>query len=708
MTFHANVLPPMSVLFKRSYLTYAWIAALIVVLTIGWIAWYEKIEMIRNDQHRADLYARVLDDQVLRTLDIASLAISDLAEIARTESPLEVKKLQASMLQALASLTFIRSMALIDSQGRVLVSSLEREQGLSVDLTRLGSLPGNDSVVLAPLIAVRDFEELASTATSSTHRFRVFGLPLVRRIITQDAETQYLVALVNPDFFASFQAVAIGEPDFSAVLMSYAGDVLVSDGQPMLAGDRLVNYQKISEMLKPRDHGTYVGPGAGAGEQIVSVRTSHAWPIVTLVERPLSAAFEDWLKVLVWLMTIGMMMLAVIAAMSRIAWRSARSKQAAQRLLFEQLAFTDRLLEISPLPIYMLDTHGVIMLVNRALEEFMGLSREQLLGRCAAEFQSASEQIDQTHQHERLFAQGGEASYEWRLTKPNGVQRDVLLSKVVVANDDGSARGVLAFIMDVTEFRDAERAILLARDAAQAASRAKSEFIANISHELRTPLQSILGFSELGVLRVQDNIKISGMFADIHASGQRMLALVNDLLDIAKIESKEFSSIFRDVDIRGLIRDVLAELDPLFSARNITRVCLLPEQPLIAHVDPLRIHQVLRNVVANALKFSAPGQVIALEAGQYGADRLRISVRDQGRGIPPGELEMIFEPFIQSSLTKDGSGGTGLGLAICRSILQAHAGSIHAQNIPGGGAVFHIDLPQQRVIAAQLNLPASN
>ncbi len=693
MTFHANVLPQMSVLFKRSYLTYAWIAALIVVLTTGWVAWYEKTEIIRSDQHRAALYARVLDDHVLRTLDIASLAISDLADIARAESPLEVKKLQAPMSQALASLTFIRSMALIDSQGRILVSSPEREQGVTIDLGRLGPLPGNDSVVLAPLVAVRDLEELVSTAAPATHRFRVFGLPLVRRIITQEGATQYLVALINPDFFASFQAVAIGEPDFSAVLMSYAGDVLVSDSQSLLAGSCLVNYQKMSEMLKPRDHGTYVGPGAGPGEQIVSVRTSHAWPIVTLVERPLAAAFDDWLKVLVWLMTVGVMMLVVIAAMSRIAWRSARSKEAAQKLLFEQLVFTDRLLEVSPLPIYMLDTRGVIMLVNRALEEFMGLSREQLLGRSAGEFQSESDQLDETHQHERLFAQGGEASYEWRLTKPNGVQRDVLLSKVVVSNDDGSARGVLAFIMDVTEFRDAERAILLARDAAQAASHAKSEFIANISHELRTPLQSILGFSELGVLRIQDNIKISGMFADIHTSGQRMLALVNDLLDIAKIESNEFSSIFRDVDMRGLIQEVFAELDPLFGARNITRVCLLPEQPLIAHVDPLRIHQVLRNVVANALKFSAPGQVIELEAGLHGADRLRISVRDQGRGIPPEELQMIFEPFMQSSLTKDGSGGTGLGLAICRSILLAHAGSIYAENIPGAGAVFHIDLP---------------
>ncbi len=678
---------------KSGYVSYAWIASLIVVLIISWIAWYEKNDIVRSDERQAALYARVLDDHVLRTLDMAALVISDLADIARSGDQSEAGKLQVPMLHALASLTFIRSLSLIDQQGHILVSSLEREQGFTIDMDRLGQLPVNDSVVLGRLIEVRYLEELRRDLHPSSHAFRVLGLPLIRRVLLPDGRVQYLVALINPDFFASFQAVAIGDPDFTAVLMSYAGDVLVSDGHPMLAGGRLVNYQKMSDMLKPSDHGTYVGPGAGPGEQIVSVRTSHAWPIVTLVERPMSGALEDWLKVLVWLVTIGVMMLAVIAVMSRIAWRSARSKEMAQRELFEQLAFTDRLLEISPLPIYMLDPHGVIVLVNRALEAFMGLSRERLLGRSITRLLPDSDPINEAPHHARLSAHGAEISDERRITKPDGVQRDVLLSQVVAANDDGSARGVLAFIMDITEFKDAERAILLARDAAQAASLAKSEFIANISHELRTPLQSILGFSELGIMRVQNDMKLAGMFRDIHTSGQRMLALVNDLLDIAKIESSATTTVFRDVDIRNLIQEVLNELGPLFLARQIRLVCLLPDKPLMTHVDIMRIHQVLRNVVANALKFSAIGQRIHVEAAVSGIERLRISVRDEGFGIPAEELETIFEPFMQSSLTKDGSGGTGLGLAICRRILAAHAGHIHAENLPQGGAVFHIDLP---------------
>ena len=707
MTFSSTI--AYKVLLKRSYLTYACLASLVVVLIISWMAWYEKNDIIRTAEHRAALYARVLDDHVLRTLDISALALSDLADSARAGDPLEVGNLRAPMLHALASLTFIRSLSLIDHQGRILVSSLEREQGLTIDMSRLGQLPVNDSVVLGRLVEVRYLEELRSDLEPSARAFRVLGLPLIRRIFMRDASEQYLVAVINPDFFASFQAAAIGDPDFTAVLMNYAGDVLVSDGQPMLAGNLLVNFQKMSDMLKPSDHGTYVGPGAGPGEQIVSVRTSRAWPIVTLVERPMAAAQQDWLNVVVWLLAVGAMMLGVIAVMSRIAWRSARSKETAQRALIGQLAFTDSLLEISPLPIYMLDTAGVIILVNHAFEDFMGLSRERLLGHSRAELLFDSSLNSQVSAPQQLLAPGAEARYALRLTKPDGMQRDVLLSKVAVSNENGTARGVLAFIMDITEFKDAERAILLARDAAQAASLAKSEFVANISHELRTPLQSILGFSELGVLRVQGNIKIAGMFHDIHRSGQRMLALVNDLLDIAKIESSVTTSVFQAVDLRSLIQDVLTELSPLFQARQIRLVCLMPAEPLAACVDTLRIHQVLRNVVANALKFSALGQTIEVQAGFFSPAGLRISVRDEGCGVPDGELETIFEPFMQSSRTKDGSGGTGLGLAICRRILAAHAGRIQAENLAQGGAVFHIDLPcsSDALIAGQLGQASS-
>jgi hypothetical protein len=273
--------------------------------------------------------------------------------------------------------------------------------------------------------------------------------------------------------------------------------------------------------------------------------------------------------------------------------------------------------------------------------------------------------------------------------------RDLTVTKAVVPGTDERPASIVSAFMDVTEFREAERATREARDAAEEASRSKTEFIANISHELRTPLQSILGFSELGQLRSGSQAKLGTMFGDIHAAGQRMLALVNDLLDVSKIESTVGTFHLERIDIRGLVRDVAAELAPLVQARQLQLSLQLSEAPLVAKVDPMRFQQVVRNVLANAVRFSPTGAPLRVQCDIGDDTRIELAVVDKGPGIPPDELEHIFEAFVQSSKTKDGSGGTGLGLAISRKILQAHGGEICAENNPGGGSTFRIFLPSR-------------
>ena len=528
------------------------VISLIVGMSVGWIIWYEKNEIINNDKRRTELFTRLLDDHAVRTLDVAALALSDLSEVVRNAGDATGSRLRAPALQVLGSLTFLRNLTLIDSTGLILMSTRDQEQGQTVDLDIFGALPINEAPVLSQLLPVRYLEELNLNPQQLTASLNVFSLPLIRRVQTQDARIFYIVGLLNPDFFANFQVVALGDSDLSAVLTSYAGDVIASYPQLLPLGIKLAGHLEIIDQLKPRAQGTYIGSGAGEGEQIVSVRTSRAWPLVTLVERPMSAAWNDWFRLLFWFVLVGALALVLIAVMARIAWRSG-----------------------------------------------------------------------------------------------------------------------------------------------QEAARVKAEFIANISHELRTPLQSILGFSELGVMRTQGESKLSGMFNDIHTSGQRMLNLVNDLLDMSKIDSVLSQATFTRIDARQLVREVESELAPLLRSRLITFETHLPDNPVLFQADALRIHQVLRNVVANALKFSSPGQKIIVGLEAVSPSTVHFSVQDEGCGIPQDELVNIFEPFIQSSLTKDGSGGTGLGLAICRRIVQAHGGNIHAENMPAGGAIFHIELPQR-------------
>lgn len=368
-------------------------------------------------------------------------------------------------------------------------------------------------------------------------------------------------------------------------------------------------------------------------------------------------------------------------------------RHAAQQRLRQELAFTTLLLEVSPQPIVLFDAQGRYATVNRAWEQFTGLPRERVIGARLASFLDAADRALHERMHERLLAEGGTMRYEARWPHRDGSRRDVQITKVLLRDELGSVTGSLSTLLDISEFRDAERATREARDAAEEASRAKSEFIANISHELRTPLQSILGFSELGQARAQAHPRLAGMFDDIHASGQRMLALVNDLLDVSKIESVVGALELELSDLRGLVQAVLHELEPLADRRRVQLLPRLPQQPLVAKVDPLRFQQVLRNVLANAIKFSPEQGVIEIEAEQVMLGDIRLAVADHGPGIPPAELESIFEAFVQSSQTKDGSGGTGLGLAICRKIIAIHGGRIHAANRAGGGAVFEITLP---------------
>ncbi len=360
--------------------------------------------------------------------------------------------------------------------------------------------------------------------------------------------------------------------------------------------------------------------------------------------------------------------------------------QEAQERLQEHLAFTERVLECNPLPIGLTDMQGRFITVNRAWESFMGLSRAEVLGRHNTEFLPEREAQAYEAYTEMLLRDGGPVRYEERVRKPDGSVHDVQISKVLLRSQQGQPIGILITKLDITEF-------LAARDLAEEASRTKSEFVANISHELRTPLQSILGFSELGLIRGRHQNTMSAMFSDIHAAGQRMLGLVNDLLDISKIESTVGAFHFERNDVRDLIEDVTTEMELLLGRKRLGLRLQLGRAPLVAKVDSSRFQQVVRNVLSNAVKFAPEDSIIDIVAETPDEHTIRIEVRDHGPGIPPAELETVFDAFVQSSQTRDGSGGTGLGLAICRKIITAHGGRIHATNAPGGGSIFHIELP---------------
>ncbi len=236
-----------------------------------------------------------------------------------------------------------------------------------------------------------------------------------------------------------------------------------------------------------------------------------------------------------------------------------------------------------------------------------------------------------------------------------------------------------------------------ARDRADAANQAKTQFLSNMSHELRTPMHAILSFARLG-LEKSGQVppdKLRRYFTNISDSGERMLALVNDLLDIARLESGKMAYTVALQPIRPVIDQTIAELDELVGGKALQVLVEPADFDLSFPFDSLRIGQVLRNLLSNAIKFSGERSSIEIELSVLStpSPRLVVKVMDRGIGIPAGELESIFDKFVQSSLTAREVGGTGLGLPICREIVRGHGGEIHAEHRVGGGTTITFWLP---------------
>lgn len=257
------------------------------------------------------------------------------------------------------------------------------------------------------------------------------------------------------------------------------------------------------------------------------------------------------------------------------------------------------------------------------------------------------------------------------------------------------------------ELRVVERTqdLEIAKEQAEKANEAKSQFLANMSHELRTPMHAILSYASFGMDEINDAPKeeIYKYFQRVHDSGSRLLALLNNLLDLSKLEAGKMQYDMQKGDLEKPVSVVARELQMLLDEKGL-QLEIVKDKTVDTHVmfDSSRVVQVVYNLLSNAIKFSPAKSktTVSFEEVEFASkagEKLQgvaVKVSDEGIGIPENELEAVFDKFIQSSKTHTGAGGTGLGLAICREIVHEHGGRIWAQNNPEKGATFTFVIPR--------------
>ncbi len=345
------------------------------------------------------------------------------------------------------------------------------------------------------------------------------------------------------------------------------------------------------------------------------------------------------------------------------------------------------------------DRKGRVVLANEAFAAWAGQSPDRLIGRIASEFPWVlpGEEVDRRFPWTRAIEDRiPQAHILLQLTDFDGNQLTLISNSSPVLGHDGQYRGVLTSFEDVTELEHHKIELSMAKDAADQANQAKSEFLARMSHEIRTPMNAILGYTE--VLRrgfEEDERRRDTYLQTIQGSGEHLLALINDILDLSKIESGRLDLELTRCSPNEVLSQVVSVLQIKAKEKGISlsyrAAELLPESVL---TDAVRLRQVVFNLVGNAIKFTQTGGVQVITRLTDGPrPLLAVDVVDTGIGISQEALETIFDPFSQAdtSITRR-FGGTGLGLAICHQLAEKMGGGVTVKSELGVGSTFTICL----------------
>jgi len=419
---------------------------------------------------------------------------------------------------------------------------------------------------------------------------------------------------------------------------------------------------------------------------------------------------------IIWLALLGILIILNYTILNRYKVRQLReysltleqevAKRSAQ--LEEQKTFLRKVIDTTPNVIFVKDTEGRFILGNQALAQVYQTTVEDLVGKSDADFGVPTiQEVEWFQTTDRWVLTHGELQVvEESVTPPNGETQYFLSIKTPLIVSDHQPPYILGVATDITERKAIEAEVQRAREAADLANQAKSEFLANMSHELRTPLNGILGYAQI-LQRSPDLSNKDRKGVDvIRQAGTHLLGLINDVLDLAKIEARKLDLIPKAVNFPSFLEGVAEVIRIKAEEKGLEFQAITPsELPEGVYVDAKRLHQVLLNLLGNSTKFTDRGEVTltveVMDSPQSTPELnttvvpIRFTVQDTGVGMTQEQVEKIFLPFEQVGSQQQKAEGTGLGLAISRQIVEMMGGKIQVTSELGKGSRFwfEVNLP---------------
>ncbi len=374
-----------------------------------------------------------------------------------------------------------------------------------------------------------------------------------------------------------------------------------------------------------------------------------------------------------------------------------------QRERDDAISLLTSVFEVSEVGIVVTDMNGQIIRVNNSFVRIYGWSKDELINTDILSLVTSNEREAARADREKFIQTGIRNTGEMTLIRKDGSIANTLFTTAALDLSQ-KRRFYVTTVMDITLRKQMEQSLRMAKEQADAANMAKSTFLANMSHELRTPLNAIIGFSEMIVKETFGELghpKYTEYLSDIHMSAEHLLQIINEVLDMSKIESGHINLDEEVIDMADLIKSVVRMMESRAFGRDLTIDINISEglQHMIA--DQRLIRQVLINLLANAVKFSKEGGVIQVEASMREDGDMELVVRDHGIGIPKNKIAQAMEPFGQ--VNEHGSQhqytqGTGLGLPLAKAMVELHNGILTLISDTGKGTEVHIRFPVMRIV----------